>query len=91
MAIRYSVAEAKDRLSQLIHTAEADGAVEITRRGKPVAMLVSVREYTRLKGRSVGFWQALKVWSGAAGRQVWLDDDELRGLRDRSPGRAVRL
>jgi prevent-host-death family protein len=49
---RVSVAEAKNKLPALIHEAEANGdPVEITRRGKTVAVLVSSTEYGRHKSR----------------------------------------
>ena len=47
-AKRVSVAEAKDRLPALIHEAEeSHSPVEITRRGKVVAVLVSSADYER--------------------------------------------
>jgi prevent-host-death family protein len=84
---RYSILEAKDHLPRLVRAAERDGAVEITRRGRPVAMLVSMEEYERLHGRRVGFWQALEAFRRGAGRDMWLADDEFLDLRDRGTGR----
>src|SRR4051812_12210118 len=45
-----SIADARDRLASLVHDVEEGPAVEITRRGRPVAVLVSYHEYQRLLG-----------------------------------------
>jgi len=54
-----SIAGAKAHLTRLIHQAESGEAIHITRRGKPVAVLVSEREYARLRqGKErPDFWQ----------------------------------
>ncbi len=91
MRKRYPISEAKDHLSRLVRTAERDGAVEITRRGRPVAMLVSIEEYERLHGRRVGFWQALEAFRRIAGNEMEVGDEVFRDLRDRSPGRRVDM
>ena len=56
-----SVAEAKTQLTRLIRQAERSDAVHITRRGKPVAVLLSEDEYARLcrgKGQC-DFWDLI--------------------------------
>jgi antitoxin Phd len=54
---QYSIAEARDRLPALVHEVEENGPVELTRRGKPVAVVLSMQEYERLQPRRVGFWE----------------------------------
>lgn len=44
-----SIADAKNHLPALVHQAEAGHAVTISRRGKAVAVMVSVDEYVRLQ------------------------------------------
>lgn len=44
----WSIAEARDHLPSLVHEAEQGGRVSLTRRGKAVAVLISVSEYDRL-------------------------------------------
>ncbi len=44
---RFSIAEAKSHLARLVHQVEDGPPVELTRRGQPVAMLVSIRDYQR--------------------------------------------
>ncbi len=88
---RYSIAEAKNHFPRLVHAVEREGAVEITRRGRPVAMLVSMEEYGRMHDRRVGFWQALEAFRRVAGNDMELGDEVFRDLRDRSPGRRVDM
>lgn len=45
---QYSIAQARDQLPQLVHTAEQGTPVELTRRGKQVAVILSAKEYDRL-------------------------------------------
>ena len=45
---RYSIAEARSNLPSIVDQAEAGHEIELTRRGKPVAVLVSLRELQRL-------------------------------------------
>ena len=44
-----SIADAKNNLPRLIHEAEEGGAIELTRRGKPVAVIVSMAQYRKLR------------------------------------------
>ena len=57
-----SIADAKAQFTRLIHRAERGEAVHITRRGKPVAVLVSEDEYRRLCQCSLArsdFWDQI--------------------------------
>jgi len=85
-----SIAEAKNALTRLIYEAERGAAIHITRRGKPVAVLVSEAEYERLKAgeQKKDVWQALQEWRAQAGFD-WpeLTPEEVDSWRDRSPGR----
>lgn len=84
----YSIAEARDALTGLIHRVEEGEPIQLTRRGKPVAVLISVAEYQRLLAppgpRSFG--GALDAWRRSCGDGA-LQGDEFEGLRDPSPGR----
>lgn len=51
MTKSFSISQAKDQLPRIVHEAEAGGAVALTRRGKPVAVLISKAEYDRLQRR----------------------------------------
>lgn len=50
-----SVAEAKDQLSRLIRQAETGQEVQLTRRGRPVAVLLGHAAWEELRGDGVAF------------------------------------
>ena len=80
---QWQLQEAKARLSELVDSVQRDGPQEITRRGKPSAVLVSYKEYQRLRSRKRRFVEFMKQ-SPLAGLELELS-------RDRSPARAVEL
>jgi prevent-host-death family protein len=86
---RVSVAEAKNHLPALIHSAE-EAPVEIVRRGKPVAVLLSRATFDRLRGRRPDAWGALERWRASVDLKSLELKDVFEGLRDRSPGRAAK-
>jgi prevent-host-death family protein len=54
----YSISEAKNRLFELVRTIEQGETIQITRRGKPVAVLHPVPKDEALKTGKVDFWEA---------------------------------
>jgi prevent-host-death family protein len=87
---RVSVAEAKNTLPALLHEAEAE-PVEIVRRGKPVAVLLSRASYDRLRGKAEGVWAALQHFRATHDLAELDASDAFEGLRDAKPqGRPVR-
>ena len=92
MAKRYSVADARKHLPELLDQVEGGRTVEITRRGAPVAVVLPVAEYRRTHGGMAPFKRALAVWRARfsdADRD--LPDDFFDRLRERSGGRDVDL
>ena len=92
MSKQYSIADARRNLPGLVHEAEAGAAVRLTRRGRAVAVMVSVQEYDRLKTERVGFSEAYESFrkrfpAGEAG----LGPRYFRSLRERGVGRKVVL
>ncbi len=88
----FSVATARRQFANLIASAERGGVVEITRRGKPVAVVISAAQYTRLSGESRPFVIAVGELRDRLGvADLAIDDQTFAGLRDRSPGREVSL
>jgi antitoxin Phd len=87
MSTRYSIAEARSRLPAIVHDAEQGSVAELTRRGKPVAVVLSVAEYERLTRARPDFWDALQEFRKSHDLAD-LDVDALfEGVRDRAPGR----
>ena len=83
-----SVAEARKTFARLIQRAQRGRAIEITRRGEPVAVLLSAAEYLRLSGKRPSFVDAVeRIRSRHDVETLGIGDEELEGLRDDSPGR----
>jgi prevent-host-death family protein len=70
--------------------AEAGQAIELTRRGKPVAVVVSRREFERLRGNRPSFGETYRTFLGKYSlKEVGLDDHFAASARDSSRGREV--
>jgi prevent-host-death family protein len=92
VAKQYSVADARRKLPSLLSEAAAGAEVQLTRRGKPVAMLLSVAEYESLKfarGKFADRYESFRR-EYPEGKAA-LTPREARALRDRSVGRKVQL
>jgi prevent-host-death family protein len=90
----YSIAEARDRFAALIRQVERKRqAVQVTRRGTPVAVILSQEEYDRLLNSQMehNFWPAYHEWRRAWEPELWADDDTFGDVRDQSPGREIAL
>jgi prevent-host-death family protein len=87
---RVSVAEAKNTLPALLHEAEAE-PVEIVRRGKPVAVILSRVNYDRLRGKSEGVWTALEHFRAKHDLDELDAGSAFEGVRDsKAKGRPIR-
>jgi antitoxin Phd len=92
MTHEFTIAEARNHLSEVVRLAEDEGIVELTRRGKPVALVVSTGEFARLcfqPREPFGFLAELRAAHDAD--KNGLEPADLDAVRDRDPGRAVRL
>ncbi len=89
MSKRVSIAEARDHLPALIRSVEHGEPVELTRRGKMVAVLVSGRDFERLTTGPPDLWAAIQKFRAEHDLSD-LDVEEVFGdVRDRTPGREV--
>lgn len=93
MAGKHSIAEARRNFPSLVRDAERGRAVELTRRGEPVAVLMGRREFERLTRVQRGFSEAYREFADEVGlAELGLDPDEVFGdVRDETAGREVRL
>ncbi len=85
-----SIAEAKTQLTRLIHQAERGETVHITRRGKPVAVLLSEDEYARLRQgqEQRNFWDLIaEMRADPTFEPVDWSQEEVNSWRDRRPAR----
>ncbi len=88
----YSIAAARARLAEIIDEVEAGQEVELLRRGKKVAVLLSPARYGRLAGDKNAFGTAYDAFVATHDlRGSGVEEDWGVGLRDKSPGRAVKL
>jgi prevent-host-death family protein len=87
---RYSVAEARQGFARLIRAAERGRAVEITRRGEPVAVLVSASQYRALTGERPSFVESVAAIRTRLGvDHLAIGDEDFAALREASAGREV--
>ena len=92
MSRSYSIAEARSRLPSIVDEAESGIEVELTRRGQPVAVLVSRREFERLRGKRLHFGEAYrKFLQRHPLDEIGGEGDFAASTRDRSIGRKVSL
>jgi prevent-host-death family protein len=92
MPKRYSIADARSNLPSIVDEAEAGQAIELTRRGKPVAVILSLRELDRLRGKRTQFGDAYRRFLASHPLQeIGVDADFAGSTRDRESGRKVSL
>lgn len=90
-----SIAEAKNQLTAMIHQAETGQPIILSRRGKPVAVILSIAEYEGLKNAKAlepdGWLRLLAIRQQLAENQALVDwsDQDIRHWRDAAPGRPV--
>ena len=84
----YSIAEARDNFTAIVRDVERVSAIELTRRGKPVAVLISIEKYRRLSAGRKNYWDAYSEFrDGADLRRLDIEPEIFEGLRDVAPGR----
>ena len=93
MAKQRSIAEARSSLPSLVREVESGKSVELTRRGRPVAVLIGRQEYMRLASRHRGFSEAYAEFSRAIDlEELAIHPEEVfAGARDQVHGRKVDL
>jgi prevent-host-death family protein len=91
MTTKYSISEARSSLPRLIRRAERGNHAELTRRGKPVAVLVSAKDYERFVGERGDLWEALQKFRETCDLADLDVDAIYADVRDRSPGRETVL
>jgi len=92
MVKTYTVANARAKLADIVDEVEAGSDVELTRRGKKVAILMSAARYARLQGERVAFMTAYETFRmGHDLMEAGLERSWARGLRQRDVGRPVKF
>lgn len=84
----YSLAEARDNLTAIVRDVEKTSPVELTRRGKPVAVILSIDEYRRLVTPVGSFFSALEQFREEVDISAFeLGPQLFTEIRDADPGR----
>ncbi len=90
MTKQYSIAEARNHFTMLVRDVEQESAIQLTRRGKPVAVLLSINEYNRLSTPHINFWEAYTAFKQQVDlKQAQVASDIFANVRPTSPGREV--
>ena len=86
-----SIAETRHDLAAVVHQLEHQPRIQLTRRGKPVAVLLSWRECNRLTAQTSGFWAAYSTFAQAVDLPpLNIEPDVFAAVRDHSRGREVQ-
>jgi prevent-host-death family protein len=91
MSRKYSIAEARSSLPRIVDDAEAGLAVELTRRGQPVAVVVSRREFDRLRAKRRHFAEAYRGFLERFSLDTIGVEREFASARDKRAARKVSL
>jgi len=92
MSKQYSIADARRNLPTVVDEVESGSEVQLTRRGRAVAVVVSIEEYERLKANRTTFAEAYDAFRktfpvGGDG----ISPRYFRSIRERGRGREVDL
>ena len=84
-----TIAEAKNNLSHLIHQLEVEESIQLTRYGKPVAVMMSETHYKKLTSPAKSLNSAILNWRNQLDDplDISLNDYELKSIRTESAGR----
>ena len=89
---RYSIAQAREELPTIVRAVERGSTVEITRRGEPVAVMMSLEARDRLLARRKTFSEAYDDLLARFGeRPTAVKSRYFDELRDTTAGRKVDL
>lgn len=87
---RYSIAEARNHFAEIVHDLKRVPQIEVTRRGRPVAILISVEEFEMLRAGSVTFTSAYEAFRNTFDlAKEEIEPQVFEDLRDPSPGREM--
>ena len=88
MPAQYSIVQARDHWAKIVHAVEKGKPVELTRRGKTVAVLVSARDFQHVSDTGNDFWERLVAFRKELVREgVAIDPGMFKNLRDNAPPR----
>lgn len=87
-----SIVEARDHFTELVRQVEKNSGVQLTRRGKPVAVILSMSEFDRLQKGEGNFWDSYLVFRAQFDLdELAIEPEIFAEARDRTAGRDVTL
>jgi prevent-host-death family protein len=90
MENQYTIVDAKNKLPAIIHSVETGQSVKLTRHGRPVAVLMSIKDYQRFSRKKERYWNALNSWREKVENEgIVVTGEEFESIRDNSSGREV--
>lgn len=87
---KMTMTEARAAFAKVLTLAERGEAVEVTRDGRPVAVILSFDEYQKVRKSSVPPSEALREFLNGLDRRALSGEDPWKGVRDRGKGRDFR-
>ena len=79
-----AISTLKDHLPEMVHLAEQGTDIQITRHGKPVAMIVSLERYNRAFHTDKGAFHTYLRWRSKYPNALGFTTDELKQLHQRT-------
>ena len=90
MSKSYTIADARHNLAAIVHELEREPTIQLTRRGRPVAVLLSMSEHARLQTGSTTFWDAYQAFRASVDLTTLdMDPAVFDGVRDLTSGREM--
>lgn len=80
-----TISHLKNHLPELVHNVEQGEDIQITRHGKPVAVIVSLERYNRALGGGKGIFNSYLDWRKQHPGIEGFTDKEIEAMRDKEP------
>lgn len=80
-----TISHLKNHLPEIVHDVENGLDIQITRHGKPVAVIVSLKRYSRAFSSGKGIFNAYQRWRALHPEASGFTDEEVENMRDREP------
>ena len=81
----------KNHLPEIVHEVENGQDIQITRHGKPVAVIVSQERYSSAFSSEKGIFSAYQRWRSIHPEASGFTDEEIKKMRDREPHKASKF
>lgn len=79
-----TISKLKNHLPELVHKAEEGEDIQITRHGKPVAVIVSQERYNRMVTNAPNLATTFKRWRAMHPDVEGFTDEEIRQMHERT-------